>query len=60
MMNDPQKYIDTARDILACTTVPKKRDYWNYEDGSDTNEAYLEKLRVARNLISRAMKEGKA
>lgn len=65
MSNDEiQKMIDTARELLAVTKVPKLKEVpyaWNEyeEDSPDTIEGFRENLRVVRKLCLWAMKEVK-
>lgn len=54
-----EKLIETAIGLLQVTKVPKKLSYGIYEGGSDTDEGYLENLRIARKLLLWAMKEVK-
>lgn len=55
--NKAQQYINATISLLECVEVPVKRSRWEYEEGSDTVESYLSSLRVARQLILKAMNE---
>lgn len=59
MNSKAQQYINATISLLECVEVPKRRDKWNYDEDSDTDEHYLSSLRVARRLILKAMHEVK-
>lgn len=59
MNSKAQQYINATISLLECVEVPVRRDKWNYEEDSDTDEHCLSSLRVARRLILKAMHEVK-